>query len=55
MEMTELIIAVISTLIAFTIIVYATFLLIKRLHNGKNKFYSIKEWFKHILEALWGI
>jgi hypothetical protein len=53
--MVEFVIIAINILIASTIIIYATWLLMKRLLEGNRIYYSIKEWFKHILEALEGI
>ena len=44
-----------GVLCAASIIVYATFLLIKRLRKGNKKSSSFKDWIKHVLEAVMGL
>jgi flagellar biogenesis protein FliO len=53
--MIELIVVIISIFIAITIVVYATWLLMRHLKKGDPKYQSFKEWVKHIFEAIWGL
>jgi hypothetical protein len=44
-----------AILVAAGIVVYATFLLLKRLRKGDPKLNSFGDWIKHIVEAVMGL
>jgi predicted membrane protein len=53
--MFEVIFIILTILCAVIIILYATFLLFKRLKKGERKVASFKDWIKHIVEAILGL
>lgn len=53
--MFEVISIILTILCAVIIILYATFLLFKRLKKGERKVASFKDWIKHIVEAILGL
>lgn len=53
--MVDVVIIIVEVLVALTIILYATWLLLNRLKQGEQKTKSFREWLKHLFEAVWGL
>ena len=55
MTVFDVVLVVVSVTVVATIILYATWLLVRRLRSGQPKVQSFREWLKHIFEAIWGL
>jgi hypothetical protein len=53
--MMKLIVIVVSVLALLAIVLYSTWLLAHRLRRGESKRKSFGEWFRNILQAIWGL
>jgi len=51
----DIVVGLISVLVAIAIILYATWLLTQRLKAKEPKGKSFREWLKHLFEAIWGL